>query len=429
MVASGDKVEGPNDRARGEDALWKAIEEQRQQMIEQRQQMTKIRELLVELRLNANEGRFVDDDESEEEDDGGYGANAPRQVRRNRDYDDYRLKADIPNFNGNLYIEDFLDWVSEVERFFEMMEVPEEKMVKFVAFRLKSGAAIWWDQLQKNRQATREGHCEDLVVARQCLTIQQSFSRLSSHNSLAETEGQCVARYLNGLKPSLREKIGLQVLWTVEEAHNMVLKAEMLERKGGPLKNTNSSGDNTTNQVVATNGRVAPRNPNPYVRNGPEKCYRCEKPVTLPNKPFKVEGKSVLTLARSEAEFVTNAEGAQGVFALAIKTLIVDKEEPVAVIPDQILPLLEEFKDLTSEDLPNNLPPMRDIQHHIDLLPGASLPNLSHYRMSLKENEVLREKIKELLVKGFIHESMSPCAVPALLTPKKDGNWRICVDS
>ena len=77
-------------------------------MTEQRQQMTEIRELLVELRLNVNEGRvdrerargfareplvnghvperpprhhrrqFADDDESEEEDDGGYGANAPR---------------------------------------------------------------------------------------------------------------------------------------------------------------------------------------------------------------------------------------------------------------------------------------------------------------------------------------------------------------
>jgi hypothetical protein len=106
-----------------------------------------------------------------------------------------------------------------------------------------------------------------------------------------------------------------------------------------------------------------------------------------------------------------------------------DSAKTEAEIPELVQLLLAEFKHILPEELPNGPPPLRDIQHQIDLVPGTNLPNKAHYRMTPQQHEELKRQVQELLDKGFVRESISPCAVPALLVPKKDGSFRMCVDS
>ncbi|KAI9187093.1 hypothetical protein LWI28_024339 [Acer negundo] len=147
--------------------------------------------------------------------------------------------------------------------------------------------------------------------------------------------------------------------------------------------------------------------------------------MLLPSKPSeKIKAHSDTTNLLSYAKFELEIKEVETVYVLMGKETQADME-----VPSVAVPLISEFADVFPEELPEGLPPLRDIQHHIDLEPGAMLPNKPHYRMSPTEHEELRRQVEELQSKGHIHESLSPCAIPALLIPKKDGTWRMCVDS
>lgn len=96
--------------------------------------------------------------------------------------------------------------------------------------------------------------------------------------------------------------------------------------------------------------------------------------------------------------------------------------------PKEIQEVLEEFKDVMPPELPKKLPPRREVDHEIELEPGAKPPAMGPYRMAPPELEELRRQLKELLDAGFIRPSKAPFGAPVLFQKKQDGSLRMCID-
>src|SRR5690606_20668101 len=158
----------------------------------------------------------------------------------------------------------------------------------------------------------------------------------------------------------------------------------------------------------------------------PGEIYHDQLQLKLKNDQAKKGSvASNLYINRSEVSKLINSD--------SIILMFVYKESLVSADLSQELPsgmskLLQEYSDVFPEEMPHGLPPIRGIDHQIDFVPGSALPNKPAYRTNPVETKELQKQVEELMSKGHIRESMSPCAVPVLLVPKKDGSWRMCVD-
>ncbi|KAJ9556981.1 hypothetical protein OSB04_011595 [Centaurea solstitialis] len=110
---------------------------------------------------------------------------------------------------------------------------------------------------------------------------------------------------------------------------------------------------------------------------------------------------------------------------VAFMAHVVDKKAEEKSLQD--IPVVREFPEVFPEELPG-LPPPRQVEFHIDLIPGAGPIAKSPYRLAPSEMQELSSQLQELLDKGFIRPSSSPWGAPVLFVKKKDGSFRMCID-
>ncbi|KAK4403215.1 Transposon Ty3-G Gag-Pol polyprotein [Sesamum angolense] len=91
------------------------------------------------------------------------------------------------------------------------------------------------------------------------------------------------------------------------------------------------------------------------------------------------------------------------------------------------IPVVRDFSEVLPDDLPG-LPPHREVDFTIEILPGVAPISITPYRMASVELQDLKKQLEELLKKGFVRPSTSPWGAPVLFVKKKDGSMRLCVD-
>lgn len=106
--------------------------------------------------------------------------------------------------------------------------------------------------------------------------------------------------------------------------------------------------------------------------------------------------KSTIAICSTKSSFLKECQESEQVF-LVVATASKNLSRETNDLSTELKELIKKFGNIFLEEIQVGLPSLRDVQHHIDLVPCATIPNLPHYRMSPKKDEVLILQVEELL--------------------------------
>jgi hypothetical protein len=168
-----------------------------------------------------------------------------------------------------------------------------------------------------------------------------------------------------------------------------------------------------------------PMSPEQIVKAGIARAKQQQQQLHIQNE-IKLKA---LVLLVTKSDFEDVHDDNLPCYALVCSHMLFSLDDaPSLDIPPAVTKLLQDYADVFPKELPPGLPPIRGIEHRIDLIPVTQLPNRAMYRNNPNETKEIQRQVQALLDKGYICECLNPCSVPVLLVPKKDGTCRMCVD-
>ncbi|XP_074303023.1 uncharacterized protein LOC141637444 [Silene latifolia] len=308
------------------------------------------------------------------------------QPRRERVIDEFKI-SELPEFTGSTDPEDYLEWERKIERMFDYKGLDDAKCSR----RARAGKEKLssWDSLKRKLRKRYVPATYRLTTYHKIANLNQGrlsvsqyidgFENLTLMRELKESEELKMARFLRGLNRNIANSVELQSYADFDALCNLCLKVE-------------AQGKLNCRQFM-------------------DELFDEEERLG-----------DVFNLEEGEKDEIIIIEPLTG------------DDQIKDVIKDDLFSFEDEphtkgYKDVFPEELPAGLPLIRGIEHQIDLLPRAPLPNKAAYRCNPMETKELQRQIEEVMERGYVRESISPCAIPMLLVPKKDETWRMCIDS
>jgi hypothetical protein len=153
----------------------------------------------------------------------------------------------------------------------------------------------------------------------------------------------------------------------------------------------------------------------------------CRKKEVIFRSPSEEEFKFCGSRVRATPLLLSAIQARRSIRSGAQVFLAYIKAEPEGERKLEDIPIARDYPDVFAE-VTTGLPPDREIEFTIDLMPGTQPIHKAPYRMAPSELKELKKQLEDLVDRGFIRPSVSPWGAPVLFVRKKDGSLRLCID-